>query len=56
MQQTWIDYLIIALYFIAVIGIGVYCARGEKTSENYLLGGRRMPFLAVGRGKSSTTG
>ena len=48
MQQTWIDYLIIALYFIAVIGIGVYCARGEKTSENYLLGGRRMPFLAVG--------
>ena len=21
MQQTWIDYLIIALYFIAVIGI-----------------------------------
>ncbi len=48
MQQNWLDYLIIAAYFIAVIGIGVYCSRGEKNSENYLLGGRRMPFVAVG--------
>ena len=48
MQQAWFDYLIILLYLAAVIGIGVYFSRGEKSSENYLLGGRRMPFLAVG--------
>lgn len=48
MQQAWFDYLIILLYLAAVIGIGVYFSRGEKSSENYLLGGRNMPFLAVG--------
>lgn len=48
MQDTWLNYLIIVLYLFAVIGIGIFCSRGEKTSENYLLGGRRMPFLAVG--------
>ena len=38
MQQAWFDYLIILLYLAAVIGIGVYFSRGEKSSENYLLG------------------
>ncbi len=48
MQQAWLDYSVIILYLAAVIGIGVWCSRGEKTSENYLLGGRKIPFLAVG--------
>ncbi|MDD3154243.1 MAG: sodium/solute symporter [Victivallaceae bacterium] len=43
-----LDYLVIVLYCAAVIGIGVWCSRGEKTSENYLLGGRSVPFFAVG--------
>ena len=42
------DYLIIALYMAIVIGIGVYFSRNENSSEEYLLGGRKMPFLAIG--------
>ena len=45
MQQSWIDYLVIILYFSAVLTIGFYCARGEKSSVNYLLGGRKMPAM-----------
>lgn len=48
MTQSWIDYLIIVAYFVAVLGIGFYCSRGEKSSVNYLLGGRKMPAVAVG--------
>lgn len=48
MQQSWIDYLVIVIYFAAVLAIGFYCARGEKSSVNYLLGGRKMPAVAVG--------
>lgn len=49
MQQTWADYLVIVLYFAAVIGIGVYFSREKKSnSVSYLLGGRNMPFLAIG--------
>lgn len=48
MQQSWIDYLVILAYFVAVLAIGFYCARGEKSSVNYLLGGRKMPAVAVG--------
>ena len=42
------DYAIIGAYLIAVLWIGFYFSKGENTSENYLLGGRNMPFLAIG--------
>ena len=48
MRQTWLDYLVIIIYFIVVLAIGLWCARGEKSTENYLLGGRKMPYVAVG--------
>ena len=44
----WIDYSVIAAYLIAVIGIGVYFSRNEKSSTDYLLGGRNMPYVAIG--------
>ncbi|WP_176013170.1 sodium/solute symporter [Victivallis sp. Marseille-Q1083] len=42
------DFIIIGAYLIAVLWIGFYFSKGENTSENYLLGGRNMPFLAIG--------
>ena len=44
----YLDYFVIILYCVVVIGIGIWCSRGEKTSENFLLGGRKVPFVAVG--------
>lgn len=39
---TAIDATIIVLYLLAVLGVGVYYAFGNKSSEDFLLGGRRM--------------
>jgi SSS family transporter len=44
----YIDYAVIAAYMLAVVGIGFYFSRNEKSSEDYLLGGRNMPYLAIG--------
>lgn len=48
MQQTWVDYLIIALYFIAVIGIGVYCARGRRVLKTTCSAGGECRFWLSG--------
>lgn len=44
----WSDYLVMIVYMIIVLGIGFYFSRNEKNSEDYLLGGRRMPYVAIG--------
>lgn len=33
---------------LVVLGIGFYFSRNEKSSEDYLLGGRSMPYVAIG--------
>ncbi len=43
-----IDYAIIVIYTVVVIGIGVFFAREKRDSETYLLGGRSMPAWAIG--------
>lgn len=43
-----IDYLIIALYLLGVVGVGLYLARGVETSADYFLAGRRLPFWMIG--------
>lgn len=45
---TSIDAVIIVLYLIAVLGLGVYHAFGTKNSDDFLLGGRRMPSWSIG--------
>lgn len=51
MSQTvssTLDYGVIVLYTLMVIGIGIYFSKEKRNSENYLLGGRKMPHFAVG--------
>ncbi len=47
-MNNLIDYIIIAVYTVAVVGIGVFFAREKRDSETYLLGGRAMPAWAIG--------
>lgn len=42
------DYGAMLLYLVAVVAMGLYFSKNEDTSEEYLLGGRRMPWYAVG--------
>ena len=42
-----LDTIVIVTYFVVIIGIGLYAARGQKTMESYALGNRSMPWWAV---------
>ncbi len=44
----WLDYAVMSIYLIAVVVIGIYFSRDEKNSSDYLLGGRKMPVMAIG--------
>lgn len=45
---TNLDLTIIALYFISVLGIGLYIARSTKTGEDLFLGGRTFGWGLIG--------
>ncbi len=44
----WPDYLVIASYFLLVMGIGFYFSRKQETSEEFSLGGRKVRWWAAG--------
>ncbi|MBC7692326.1 MAG: sodium:solute symporter family protein [Methylotenera sp.] len=44
MHLTWIDYLIIAIYFVFVLGIGYFLKRKIKSSSDFLMSGRSIPL------------
>ena len=46
--MTALDYVVIALYALGMVGIGVYYARRVRTADDYLLGGRAMSPLLIG--------
>lgn len=47
MSGAGLDLAIIIVYFVVIVGIGLYAARGQKTMETYALGNRSMPWWAV---------
>ena len=48
MHLTVSDYVAMILYLLAVVVLGYYFSKSEKNSEDFLLGGRKIPFMAVG--------
>ena len=42
------DLLILAVYFVFVLGIGLVLKRSMKRSEDFLLSGRRIPSWIAG--------
>jgi len=47
-QLTNLDYGAMIVYLLAVVALGFYFSKSEKNSEDFLLGGRSIPFMAVG--------
>ena len=43
-----LDYLVIAAYFGGLIAMGVYFSGLEKTTDDFFLGGKRVPWWAAG--------
>lgn len=42
------DYFVLVLYLAALVGMGFYFSRRENTTEDFFLGGRRIPWWAAG--------
>ena len=43
-----LDYAAIILYMLSTFGIAVWFGRKQKTTDDFFVGGRRMPWFAVG--------
>lgn len=43
-----LDYAVVGVYFAAMVGMGAYFSRREKSTEAFFLGGRAVPWWAVG--------
>ncbi len=43
-----LDYVLVAVYLGALVAMGIYFARREKTTDDFFLGGRRVPWWAAG--------
>jgi SSS family transporter len=46
--MAFLDWLLIGLYLVAMIGLSIYLGRGQSNQVDYYVGGRDMPWWAVG--------
>ena len=53
MKLTLIDWLIMAIYFVFVLGIGFALKRYMKTSTDFFLSGRSIPAWIASSTRSS---
>lgn len=47
MNFAFLDYLILFLYFITIAVVGILAGRREKDTDDFFLGGRKMPWWTV---------
>jgi SSS family transporter len=47
MVLTWVDYAVIAAYLVAITTFGSWFARFQKTTRDYFLTGRSVPWWAI---------
>ncbi|MCJ7581154.1 MAG: sodium:solute symporter, partial [Candidatus Aminicenantes bacterium] len=47
MGFTFIDYLVLLLYFVGVAIFGIILSGRQKTTSDYFLGGHQIPWWAV---------
>lgn len=43
----WIDAAVILLYFVVIVGIGLYAGRNNRSLQEFALGGHAIPWWAV---------
>jgi solute:Na+ symporter, SSS family len=46
-MALWIDGFVILLYFVLIVGIGLYAGRNNNTLKEFALGGHKIPWWAV---------
>ncbi len=48
LDANWVDYVLIALYFVFVLGIGLMARRSVSSSLDFFLSGRSLPAWVTG--------
>jgi SSS family solute:Na+ symporter len=48
LDTNWVDYLLIAVYFVFVLGIGLLAKRSVSSSIDFFLSGRSLPAWVTG--------
>src|SRR6476469_3636326 len=48
LDANWVDYVLIALYFVFVLGIGILAKRSVSSSIDFFLSGRSLPAWVTG--------
>ncbi len=48
LDTNWVDYVLIALYFVFVLGIGIMAKRAVSSSLDFFLSGRSLPAWVTG--------
>jgi len=44
----YLNYMVLGLYFLVLLGIGIYFSSKQKTTDDYFKGGGRVPWWAAG--------
>jgi len=44
----WLDYIMLGGYLLLMVGIGLYFSRRGKSTDDFFLGGRRIPWWVAG--------
>lgn len=47
MALHWTDLLVVVAYLIGITAFGAHFRRGQRTLQDYFLGGRRLPWWAI---------
>src|SRR5690606_16521509 len=42
-----LDLAVVALYFLAMVGVGAWASRGQRSSSDYFLGARDLPAWSI---------
>lgn len=43
-----LNYLVLITYLLAMVGVGLYCNRNNKDTDDYFRGGKQLPWWAAG--------
>jgi len=48
MSFHWVDYLVLLAYLVGTVALGLFIGRRVHTGSDFFLGGRRLPWWAIG--------
>ncbi len=55
LRGHWVDYSIVIVYFVAILGVGTWFGRKQKTTQDFFFGGRRFSWWLIAFSLVATT-